>query len=231
MPNATCADSGTGFCRATPGNSDRGAAGPPSLGNRAQASYCLHNASNKVNLLSGQNKFRVVTQLFRPLGRTNFLTVWTRALSIDSVSAEGARVHENKEANMSGVRVLVGTHKGAFVLTADGKRDKWDVTGPFFAGWEIYHLKGSPADPDRIYASQTSGWFGQIIQRSSDGGKTWETPGGEKVPQAGPPPRASATSLCTIPAPKAASLSPRTSGTTARSIPGSSSASGISSPR
>jgi len=79
---------------------------------------------------------------------------------------------------MSGVRVLVGTKKGAFILTADGKRDKWEVTGPHFAGWEIYHLKGSPADPNRIYASQTSGWFGQIIQRSSDGGKTWETPGG-----------------------------------------------------
>ncbi len=78
---------------------------------------------------------------------------------------------------MSGVRVLVGTKKGAFTLTADGKRKKWDVSGPFFAGWEIYHMKGSPADPNRIYASQSSGWFGQIIQRSSDGGKTWEQPG------------------------------------------------------
>ena len=45
---------------------------------------------------------------------------------------------------MSGVRVLVGTRKGAFILTADGKRDKWDVSGPHFAGWEMYHLKGSP---------------------------------------------------------------------------------------
>ncbi len=79
---------------------------------------------------------------------------------------------------MSKVRVLVGTKKGAFILTGDGKRTKWDVQGPFFAGWEIYHMKGSPADPNRIYASQTSGWFGQVIQRSSDGGKTWETPGG-----------------------------------------------------
>ena len=74
---------------------------------------------------------------------------------------------------MSKVRVLVGTRKGAFVLTSDGKREKWDISGPHFAGWEIYHLKGSPADPNRIYASQTSGWFGQIIQRSDDGGKTW----------------------------------------------------------
>jgi photosystem II stability/assembly factor-like uncharacterized protein len=78
---------------------------------------------------------------------------------------------------MSGVRVLVGTRKGAFVLTADGKREKWDVSGPFFAGWEIYHMKGSPVDPDRIYASQTSAWFGQILQVSEDGGKTWFQPG------------------------------------------------------
>ena len=78
---------------------------------------------------------------------------------------------------MSKVRLLVGTRKGAFVLTSDGKRDKWDVSGPHFAGWEIYHMKGSPVDPNRIYASQTSGWFGQIVQRSSDGGKTWETVG------------------------------------------------------
>jgi photosystem II stability/assembly factor-like uncharacterized protein len=78
---------------------------------------------------------------------------------------------------MSQVRVLVGTKKGAFILTSDGKRQKWQVTGPHFAGWEIYHLKGSPVDPDRIYCSQSSGWFGQIIQRSDDGGQTWTQPG------------------------------------------------------
>jgi photosystem II stability/assembly factor-like uncharacterized protein len=78
---------------------------------------------------------------------------------------------------MSGVRVLVGTRKGAFILTSDGKREKWSVSGPVFTGWEVYHLKGSPVDPNRIYASQTSGWFGQIIQRSDDGGKTWHQPG------------------------------------------------------
>src|SRR4051812_11230361 len=78
---------------------------------------------------------------------------------------------------MSSVRVLVGTKKGAFVLTSDGTRKRWSVAGPHFAGWEMYHLKGSPKDPNRIYASQTSGWFGQIIQRSDDGGKTWHQPG------------------------------------------------------
>lgn len=83
---------------------------------------------------------------------------------------------------MSKVRVLVGTAKGAFILTSDGKRADWKIDGPHFAGWEMYHLKGSPVNPDRIYASQTSGWFGQVIQRSDDGGKTWATPDGAAIP-------------------------------------------------
>src|SRR3954451_9107157 len=80
---------------------------------------------------------------------------------------------------MSGVRVLVGTRKGAFVLTADGTRKDWSVSGPHFAGWEMYHLKGSPADPNRIYASQTSGWFGQLVQPSDDGGQKWSQVGSD----------------------------------------------------
>jgi photosystem II stability/assembly factor-like uncharacterized protein len=91
---------------------------------------------------------------------------------------------------MSKVRVLVGTKKGAFVLTSDGKRERWEVSGPHFAGWEIYHLKGSPVDQNRLYASQCSGWFGQIIQRSDDGGKTWTQPGtppGERTTPEGMP--------------------------------------------
>lgn len=80
---------------------------------------------------------------------------------------------------MTGVRVLVGTRKGAFILRSDGARDRWRVDGPHFPGWEMYHLKGSPADPDRLYASQSSGWFGQLIQRSDDGGATWTAVGNE----------------------------------------------------
>ncbi len=89
---------------------------------------------------------------------------------------------------MSSIRLLVGTRKGAFILTADGRRQHWKIDGPHFAGWEMYHLKGSPVNPDRIYASQTSSWFGQVIQRSDDGGKTWATPGGEKIPGPFDPP-------------------------------------------
>jgi BNR/Asp-box repeat len=87
---------------------------------------------------------------------------------------------------MSGVRLLVGTRKGAFVLSSDGKRERWAVSGPHFAGWEVYHVKGSPADPDRLYASQSSGWSGQVIQRSDDGGVTWE-PVGNKFAYDGVP--------------------------------------------
>ena len=82
---------------------------------------------------------------------------------------------------MAGVRVLVGTRKGAFVLTGDAKRDPqgWSVEGPHFAGWEIFHMKGSPVEKNRIFASQSSSWFGQVMQRSDDGGKSWEPVGNE----------------------------------------------------
>ncbi len=80
---------------------------------------------------------------------------------------------------MSAVRVLVGTAKGAFILTSDAKRKKWAVSNPEFGGWQVYHMKGSPANPDRIYASQHTDWFGQVIQRSDDGGKSWQQVGNE----------------------------------------------------
>ncbi len=110
---------------------------------------------------------------------------------------------------MSGVRVLVGTRKGAFVLTSDGKRASWDISGPHFAGWEIYHLKGSSVDPERIYASQSSSWFGQVIQRSDDGGKPGINPA--RLPANRPPPRtvsprARATNLSMTPRRKPAPL-------------------------
>ena len=124
---------------------------------------------------------------------------------------------------MAGVRVLVGTKKGAFILTSDERREQWDVQGPLFSGWSIYHMKGSPVDHNRIYASQCSDWFGQVIQRSDDGGKTWAQPDGSAMPghdrHATPE---SATSLSTKARPA------RTCGTTELSIRGNSNVCGIS---
>src|SRR6266568_3030604 len=97
---------------------------------------------------------------------------------------------------MSKVRVLVGTRKGAFVLTSDGKRQQWDISGPHFAGWEIYHVRGSTADPNWLYASQTSGWFGQMIQRSKDGGQTWQELSGLRGHGSGPKWQPGAGGMC-----------------------------------
>ena len=105
---------------------------------------------------------------------------------------------------MGQVRVLVGTRKGAFILTSDHGRQEWSVSGPHFAGWEVYHLKGSPADPNRLYAAPSGGWFGQVLQRSDDGGESWR------------PATPSSTTACPA----------RTSGTTARPTPGTSNGSG-----
>jgi photosystem II stability/assembly factor-like uncharacterized protein len=80
---------------------------------------------------------------------------------------------------MGTVRVFVGTRKGAFILTSDQSRKAWEVSGPHFPGWEIYHLKASPVNPNRVYASQSSSWFGQVIHRSDDAGKTWMTVGNQ----------------------------------------------------
>ena len=78
---------------------------------------------------------------------------------------------------MAKVRVLVGTRKGAFVLTSNGERRAWRIDGPHFGGWEVMHVTGAPTDPDRLYAAQWSSWSGQVIQRSDDGGRSWNPVG------------------------------------------------------
>src|SRR5438067_5531879 len=92
---------------------------------------------------------------------------------------ENGPSRSRRRGSMSGVRLLVGTRKGAFILTSDGTRDDWNVEGPLFAGWEMYHLNASPAEPNRLYASQSTGWHGQVVQRSDEAGKTWATVGNE----------------------------------------------------
>jgi hypothetical protein len=119
-------------------------------------------------------------------GRKRTIRLPRRLRALKAIAASGSTGHptaalnrRGKEFRMSSVRVLVGTRKGAFILTADGRRKDWQVSGPHFAGWEIYHFKGSPADPQRQYASQSSGWFGQVVQRSNDGGQSWEPVGNQ----------------------------------------------------
>src|SRR4051794_26035560 len=111
------------------------------------------------------------------------MSIWLQTLRLapggGPPRAEEPTRKAEEDRRMSGVRLLVGTRKGGFGLSSDGKRKNWKVSGPHVAGWEIYHLKGSPVDPDRIYGSQASGWLGQVMQRSNDGGETWEAVGNE----------------------------------------------------
>ncbi len=62
---------------------------------------------------------------------------------------------------MSKVRVLAGTRKGAFILESDGKREKWDVSGPHFAGWEMYHIKDRPPIPTGCTRRRRAGGSGK----------------------------------------------------------------------
>ncbi len=49
----------------------------------------------------------------------------------------------------------------------------WTVDGPHFGGWEaLPRQRDHSADPDRLYASASGGWFGQVIHRLDDGGRT-----------------------------------------------------------
>jgi len=75
---------------------------------------------------------------------------------------------------MSLIKVLVGTRKGAFIITSDASRKSWEIADPLFPGWEVYHLVASPVMPGRLYASQSTQWFGQLIQRSDNGGISWQ---------------------------------------------------------
>ena len=104
---------------------------------------------------------------------------WHEPRGDHGLGSSESESRQERGLSVGKVRVLVGTRKGAFILTSDSKRKHWDVAGPHFAGWEIYHLKGSPVDPNRLYASQTSDWFGQVVQRSNDGGKSWEAVGNQ----------------------------------------------------
>src|ERR1700733_9293917 len=44
-----------------------------------------------------------------------------------------------------GITILVGTTKGAFLISGGSDRQGWTVKGPFCDGWPINHIIGDPA--------------------------------------------------------------------------------------
>lgn len=69
-----------------------------------------------------------------------------------------------------GIVILVGTTKGAFLISETGAG--WDVTGPYCDGWPINHVIGDPAT-GTLWAGGGGDWHGAGIWRSTDGGQNW----------------------------------------------------------
>lgn len=71
-----------------------------------------------------------------------------------------------------GMTVLIGTTKGAFVLTGDRAVAGWRVSGPHCGGWPINHVLGDPAS-GTLWAGGGGDWHGAGVWRSDDAGATW----------------------------------------------------------
>lgn len=72
-----------------------------------------------------------------------------------------------------GISILLGTTKGAFILTGDERRDDWRIRGPFCKDWPINHVVGD-AETGTIWAGGGGDFFGAGVWRSPDGGESWE---------------------------------------------------------
>ena len=68
--------------------------------------------------------------------------------------------------------VLLGTKKGAFIATSDGKREKWTLSGPFCETWPLNHFVAD-SNTGTIYAGGGNEWFGPAVWKSTDLGKSW----------------------------------------------------------
>jgi len=75
---------------------------------------------------------------------------------------------------MVDVLVLVGTAKGLFALRSGDRRERFELTGPSFAGEEVYatciDLRG--AGP-RLLCGSVSNHWGPVLRRSDDLGTSW----------------------------------------------------------
>jgi photosystem II stability/assembly factor-like uncharacterized protein len=72
-----------------------------------------------------------------------------------------------------GVLILAGTRKGLFKLSSDDGRRDWKLEGPYLTGWDVFHATVDPRD-GTLYACTNNFVYGATVQRSSDGGETWQ---------------------------------------------------------
>ena len=79
-------------------------------------------------------------------------------------------------------RLLVGTKKGLFELRRT--RGDWSIAGTRFLGDPISMLLHDPRD-GALYAAEALGHFGVKLQRSRDGGETWQEIAAPAFPKSG----------------------------------------------
>ncbi len=73
---------------------------------------------------------------------------------------------------MPEVKLLIGTKKGAFIVSSDAAREKWDVSGPFCENWPMNHVNYDPKS-GAVLGAGGDAWFGPAIWKSTDWGKSW----------------------------------------------------------
>ena len=81
---------------------------------------------------------------------------------------------ESSSLQPGSLLVLVGTRKGAFILTGDQSRRQWQIDGPFNPGTDVFHLVYDQRNGGTIFSASNSMWFGPQIEFSRDLGQTWQ---------------------------------------------------------
>ena len=76
------------------------------------------------------------------------------------------------------VVLLVGTRKGAFILSASPDRRDWAITGPHHPGSDIFHMTLTEEGPHRILAAENHMIWGPQVQLSDDLGMSWRQASG-----------------------------------------------------
>ena len=70
--------------------------------------------------------------------------------------------------------VLLGTTKGLFALRAGDGRNDFELSGPSFAGEEVYATCiDTRAAETRLFSGSVSNHWGPVLRRSDDLGETW----------------------------------------------------------
>ena len=85
----------------------------------------------------------------------------------------GYRISDRDGLDGPGVKILVGTRKGLFIVAGAEDRSAWTLHGPGFLGHIIQHAMVDPRDGETLLVAAKTGHLGPTVFRSRDLGRTW----------------------------------------------------------